>query len=128
MWNKITSILKKYWGLFLGLSAGLIFLFYKNKKKDDTSLSSEVRSSNRQLLNDIDHIRETENDRSKNEVIRHSQSMEVIKTKYDDLKERLNDEEKAECERILKQSGKSPKQLAEEFADFTGAKIILPEE
>jgi hypothetical protein len=129
MIKSIKDFIKKYWMIFLGFFGGFgAFFLLSSEKKEKPVTAKGVRGSGKQLSDDVDGAISSQNQQTAEEIKKHQAAMQALNEKYEALKQKLNDAEQAECDRILKDTKKNPLALAEELSKITGAKIILPEE
>lgn len=124
---KIKSFFKKYWGILVGVFALVAYLLWKKKPEPDNT-AAQIRQSGKDLSRDIDNIREGEKAAVDAEIQLHQQNSEEIKSKYEEKKDQLEDDVKAEAEQLFIEHKDDPEKLAEELSRVTGFRIILPKD
>lgn len=125
--EKISTFVKKYWGLFL-LFFGGIFGYLLLKKNPVDNDSKTVRDQHDKQLDKIDSIRKDERDKEDVAEQKLQSDIQNIERQYEENKKELDEKKKQEIKTILQTYKDDPTGLAKKLSDVTGFRIIMPEE
>jgi hypothetical protein len=128
---KIWSFLKNYSKIILFLTLGVIGIFlFRRKHQTLQNLLDEIqelKEDHREELKEIDREREKERKAYKENEENLKLALDVVRKKYEESQLELSSKKEKEIQKIVKEYGKDPDELAKQLSSATGFKIIPPE-
>ena len=127
---KIKRFFAKFWWAILTSVAAIVAILFFRKKKpiDDGSLLSTIQDTHNDFSDAVIKTQSDQTSQLKDESIRHKESVDAIKNKYDELKKDLDADTRREAEQIFEENKNDPDELAKKLAEVTGFIIILPKD
>jgi hypothetical protein len=126
--SKIWAFIKNYSKIVFFVILGVIGVIFLRKKHSDLLDEIEdLRDDHKEELEKIDIEREKERKAHKENEERLKVALDAIRSQYEEAKLELTYKKEKEIQKIVKQYGKNPDELAKQLSDATGFKVILPE-
>jgi|688.fasta_scaffold737060_2 hypothetical protein len=123
---------KKFWGFFaigFGVVVALFLFFHFSKKNDDfTSLIKSMQDSHAEEVKKLYELREEEKKKLEDIQKKYDEKILALEEEYKKSKEIFEEKKKDKAEKIIKDFGDRPKDLADRLSQTTGFVVILPEE
>jgi len=114
--------------LFFVAFGGVAAYFFVNRKRPIDNLPDDIRNSGKQFADDVNTVRQNEQQSQAHEAQVHKEKTEAIKKKYEAEKEKLDEETKDKAEKLFESYKNDPKALSEELSKVTGFRVVLPED
>lgn len=128
--KNLKNFLKKSWGWFLLIPAGilgLVVLFWKNSKKL-FDLVVSVRQSGQQEVDDVKSAREKELEEQRKNREKIDKMLEQLRIRQEKERKEFDENKKKQVAAVVEACGNDPYKLADELSRVTGFKVILPPE
>jgi hypothetical protein len=126
--KKIFLNIKKYWFYFTSFAVFVLgFLFFRKKTSSLVDQISEINERHSKEIERINEIRLKEREllKKNEEILR--KTLAEITVKYEEAQRELTKKKKEEIEKIVKEYGSDPDELAIQLSNVTGFKIVYPE-
>lgn len=126
--KKIFLNIKKYWFYFTSFAVFVLgFLFFRKKTSNLADQISEINERHNKEIERINEIRFKEREllKKNEEILR--KTLAEITLKYEEAQRELTKKKKEEIEKIVKEYGSDPDELAIQLSNVTGFKIVFPE-
>lgn len=130
--NSMLDFIKRFWGFFavgLGITAATFFFFHFSKKNDNTyDMIKRMQNSHDEELKKIYEIREEEKKKLDDIQKKYDKKIADLEAEYKLHILEFEEKKKESANKIVKNLGDKPKELADRFSQTTGFTVILPEE
>lgn len=125
---KIWSFIKSYSKIIFFIILGVFgILFFRKKQQSLLDELEEIKEDHKDELERIDEEREKERKAHKENEEKLKFALDTIRKKYEESQLELSSKKEKEIQKIVKEYGKDPDELAKQLSSATGFKIILPE-
>lgn len=128
MIDKITPYVKKYWKIAVLIFSLIIgYVLFRRRESDFTKRLNDINSAHAKEIEKFESARREEKKRLEENERRLKETLEEVKKAYEAAKLELSKKKEKEIEKIVKEHGDDPDELAEILSESTGFKIILPD-
>ena len=126
--SKIWIFVKNYSKIIFFIVLGVIGIVMLRKKHYDfLDELEDLRESHKEEIQKIDAEREKERKANKENEERLKVALDAVRFQYEESKSVLTIKKEKEVQKLVKQYGENPDELAKQLSNATGFKIILPE-
>jgi len=129
IFQKVWEFFKKYW-MYIAPVILIAIMYFQNSRKTDSLIKmiDDIKVSHDAEIKAIQEAHQQEiNELEINEKI-FEQRMITVEKQFEDAKQKLNDEKKAEIQDLLKKYGDDPDELARQLSDIAGFSVYVPTE
>ena len=123
--KKAWAWIKKHWQLFVGMAVPVVIYLVTRRPPNLSKVLDRVRDDYDKEISAIERANDQERKDKEAAVKRYQEALTAIEKKYQEKNESLDQQKRAEVEKILKDHGDDPDEITRRLSELTGFEIYV---
>lgn len=125
--QKLSTFAKKYWAIAVLIIGSVVAaLLFRKQNTTITDELEKIKAAHELELEKIKLAREEQQRQHEANAERLQSALTVVQQQYESAKKEFDAKKKSEVEKIIKEHGNNPDELAKRLSVATGFKIVMP--